>query len=327
MAAKTIGGPINNLALLLAQPEFERITQLSCIGLGNAELTRDRPTIFPIKLGGRSDWYVRTQEAVVYEAVAMTATLIEQRVDGTGVWQMTFEREASAGVFEIAKIRPAGNEDVGGFEILEDVRGIDTSGDGFIPDVTSAEHAAYSAYQTITIRFHDDQTDAGALTLGATADYDCERRLVPLIAEIQAFVNRYGVHDLGADCLVKAPVPCFVSLHITIAKQSGTADPDTDSMKNALVRLINGIGYVGRLYASQVSDVIHGYLDGNTGVSALDLHGRLRYPDGSLEYLRNRIVLTVPAAEERMVSPRTVQFFATVDDIAITVETDVPLNP
>ena len=239
---------------------------------------------------------------------------------------MTFDREESAGVYEIDAIRPHGSTDDGGFEITEIVRSVDVTGDGFKPDVPTAEHAAFSSYQTITIRFHDDQTVVTDLTLLDIGTYECDRILMPLIAEAQAKLNLYGTRYTGADCLVKAPVPCFVTLHITITKPSGTADPDTSSITAALVREINQIGFTGRLYASQIHDIIHGYLEPAMGVSALDLHGRLLYPDGAFRNVRGADALRIVADEARMVSPRTVQFFATAADIAIIVETSVPLN-
>lgn len=325
-SAKTIGNRVNNLAMLLEVTAFSRIIGMNIIGLGNAELTRDRPTIFPVKLGGRTDWYVRTQEECLNETLSFEASLIEKQSDGTGIWQATFNREDSAGAFEIVEIKPYDSEDFGGFEVLETVRSVDVTGDGFKPDVPSGEHAAFSSYQTLTVRFHDDQTVVTDLDLLATAQYIGVRRRMPLIAEIQEHVNQYDVRYTGADCLVKAPIPCFVTIHLTISKQSGTSDPDTSSIKSALVRTINQIGFTGRLYASQLHDAVHGYLEASMGVSALDLRGRLLYPDGAFRYISGADALVIEPDEERMVSPRTVQFFASEADISIVVEANVPLN-
>lgn len=326
MAAQTVGNRVNNLALLTGDPAFERIIGMSIVGLGDAELTRDRPTIFPIKLGGRSDWYVRTREEAMQVGTSKTAVLIEKLLDGTGIWQMTFDREESAGIYEIISIRPPNTEATGGYEVVADVRSIDQTGDGFMPDLPTAEHAAYSAYQTITIQFHDDQTVVTDLELLSTATYECARHGLPQIAEIQAKLNDYDVRYTGADCLIKAPIPCFVSINLTIVKQSGTDDPDTASIQDAIVQEINRIGFTGRLYASQIHDVVHGYLSGAMGVSGLDLIGRLRYPNGTTKYLSAKDSLRIVAEEERMVSSRTVQFFATAADILVAVETSVPLN-
>lgn len=324
IAAKTMSNRVNMQAMLREIEEFSRIVHMSIIGLGQAEMVRDRHWIFPISGGGRCDWYVRSQEQVLRLGLTVTATVVAVGAVSS-TWQFGLGRDDAPGFYEVAAVRPDDEGEVEGtFEITADERDIDLSGTGFIPDVADATEGAYSRYQTTVIRFVDTEKDVAGLTLGDTADYAIEVWMLPLIAEVQAHVNSHDVHSYGADCLVKAPVPCFVQLSMTVNKRSGEDDPDLDSIKTALCAEVNNIGFVGALYASQLHDVVHSFLRNDQATSAIDMLGRIRYPGGTDRFLRSTEVLRVPDEAEGGVTARTVQFFLTAEDISISVVTAIP---
>ena len=117
-----------------------------------------------------------------------------------------------------------------------------------------------------------------------------------------------------------------MTINFIVYKQTGEPDPDVSAIKNAICTEVNNIGFIGRLFASKISDIVHGYLHNATSLSAIDMHGRIRYPDGSIKYLRSSEVLVVPSEPAQMVSARTVQFFLSPDDIGISIETNVPTD-
>lgn len=329
LAGKAMSNRTQMQAMLRDIDAFSRVIAMSIIGYGDQEMLRDQHTIFPMSFGGRVDWYVRGQEQIYRLKITKEAVLIGTDALGRGIWQMAISRTDAPGFYELANVRLANAEEVvGGFNILTDTRGVDVTGDDFVPDidVTNIAESAYSAYQTAIIRFVDTVTPTNTLSVGARQSYDLEARCMPLIGEIQTHVNDRAVRHHGSDCLVKAPVPCFTTINFTIYKQSGEATPDLDAIKNAICTEINNIGFIGRLYASRLHDTIHGYLRNATSLSAIDMHGRIRYPDGSIKYVRGSEVLRVPDAPSAMVSPRTVQFFISPEDIGISVETTVPAN-
>jgi hypothetical protein len=197
------------------------------------------------------------------------------------------------------------------------------TGSGVKPDLLTSTEAAYSAYSTAVVKFHDT-SDHTALVVGATRDYDIGVANMPLIGDIQEHVGSRDVRPYGGDALVKAPVPCFLTLNFTINKKTGQDDPDLDGMRKALCTTVNTLGFVGELYASQIHETIHNYLTDGQTAGAIDMHGRLRYPDGTTIYLRDSDVLTVPDAPGDMVTAKTVQFFSSPEDIGITVVTKLP---
>jgi hypothetical protein len=324
IAAKVMSGRVAMSAMLKDVEAFSGIVANSVIGYGDAEMHRDRHWIFPVSGGGRADWYVRTQQQVLRKKITKSASLVEVGADRRGVWQLAVTRDDAPGFYELTNVRPKDDTDsTGGFEVVEETRSLDLTGDGLVPDVAAQYEGAYSRFQTAVIKFRDTVTDASALSFGHTQEYDVEARCMPLVADIQDHVSGRGVRHHGADVLIKAPVPCFLQLSLTVYKRAGEDDPDVDGIKAALCEEVNTIGFIGRLYASQLHDVVHSYLRNDQTVSAIDMFGRIRYPDDSTTYLRDSEVLAVPDEPEALVTPRTVQFFLAAEDVSISVITSV----
>jgi len=326
IAAKALSNRVNMAATLRTIDNFSRIVAMSIIGYGDAELARAQHSILPIALSGRCDWYIRTQEATTAVNLTASATLIEKYTDLTGLWQVSIGKDVAPGFYEFIDVRPLDVDPaLGGYSISEDIRGLDITGTGFKPDILTATEAAYSAFSTATLRFIDT-TNHAAISVGATQDYQVTAVCLPLIADIQAHVSSRDVRPYGGDCLVKAPVPCFLSLSFVINKRAGQDDPDVTSIKNAVSKCVNTLGFTGTVYASQLQDVIHSYLRDGQTVSSIDMHGRIRYPDGTISYLRDNELLQVPTDSENMVTPNTVQFYAAAESISIAVITKIPTS-
>lgn len=325
VAAKALSGRLSMQATLLDRDEFTGLVAQSIVGMGDAEMLRDRHTIFPFGFGGRVDWYVRTQERLDHTVLTKTATLISKS-GSEGTWQFSLARDEAPGCYEIGSIRLTSAANLtGSFEITSDTRGYDVTGSGFIPDIVDAEEAAYSAYQTLVIQFVDDTTDATALAIGATADYSVEVVGLPLIGDLQELVGGRLMRNCMADAMVKAPVPCFLQISATIHKKSTEASPDLDAIKTALCEEVNRVGFLGVLYASQLHNRIHQHLTGDQSVGALDLFARLRTPAGVTRYMRSDEVIEIEDAPGEMVTSQTVQFLCEPADVALDVATTLPV--
>lgn len=324
ISAKSLSNRAGMRALVASLPEFASVTNQSIVGYGDPEMLRDRHTIFPISYGGRVDWYVRGQSQLERTSLTTTAKLLS--ISGTtSTWQLAIDRNTYPGFYEVTKIRRSGDVVLNsGFEIIEDNRSNDLTGDDFIPDITNVAEGAYSPFQTTIIKFVDTVSDTTSLTVGQTAEYVCEIVGVPLLGEIQAFVSSRDIRSYAADVLVKAPVPCFVEVTLTINKAAGEPTPDTTGIKAAILNEINAVGFIGRLDGSKIVDRVHGFIANSSSVTELDLFGRIRRPDGSLQYLRSSDSLVIPEQPDKMVSAKTVQFFAEMSTISINVKTSIP---
>jgi hypothetical protein len=145
--------------------------------------------------------------------------------------------------------------------------------------------------------------------------------------DIDRIQDKYADRDhrvFGADLLVKAPVPCFVQVSATIDKRAGQDDPELGPIKNAIVQTINDADFSGRLYASFIHDALHEHLPSGMRVGPLDLFGRVRFPDGTAQYLRDPNLIQLKPEPAKMVSDRTVQFFTRTEDVALSVRANGP---
>lgn len=243
-------------------------------------------------------------------------------------WQLNLTPDTTTSAQGV--IYPAGAVDPGNgaYPIVVHSLSADLSGPGFVPDIAAeSTEWVFTRFQTASVTFTDTATDVSALPVGSSKDYALEVICLPLVAEIQDFLSSRDVRPFGSDCLVKAPVPCFVRLNLTVYKRAGEEDPDVAAIKAALCRAVNTVGFVGALYASQLQGAVQKLVPAGQSVSAIDMLGRIRYPDGRLQYLRSAELLRVPDDPASMVSPRTVQFFAGPDDVGVSVVAALPVNP
>ncbi len=322
VAARTLSNRVNMAAMLREIDAFSRIVAMSIVGYGDPEMRRDRHWIWPTSGGGRVDWYIRASERFERTVLTRTATLVEKTADLQGRWRFTVGRDEAPGFYEVAAVYLPGDEgSTGTYEVTSDTRAADLTGGGFVPDVVGEQEAAYTAFQTAAVEFIDTDTDVVDLELGSSQDYEVVLKTLPLLADVQETVSHRDVRHYGADCLVRAPVPCFVQLTFTIYKQQGQDDPDTTAIAEALCAVVNTTGFTGALYASALHDAIHSLLPAGSSVGAIDMLGRLRYPDGSVRYVRDPDTLAVPDEPDSGVSRRTTQFFSEPGDIAIAVAT------
>jgi len=323
VAAKVLNGRVNIKALFRDQDQFSESLHYSIIGFGNPEMERDQHWIWPISGGGRLDIYARTQPTPKIVSVTKTATLVATS-EGHGVWQFSIDKDDAPGFYEVAQITKVTENpsDVGGFEITMDLRGFDLSGNGFLPDLLTAEEAAYTRYQTAVIRFIDTDTSIDMLTVGtATADYTVAISAMPQIAELQEFINDHDIRHLASDVVMKGAVPCNVSISCDIEQGPDETAPDLDAIANDIAATINAMDFPGQLHASIVSDVIHNYLTSRQAVGRITLQGNIRKPSGESIVIRDNHVLEIPESPGDLTTGRTTAFFVEAGDVGLAVVT------
>jgi hypothetical protein len=317
--AKVMQGRQNIIALLKDQTVFADTLHYSIIGYGDPEMERDQHWIFPVSGGGRVDIYARTNETPRGLNIRKDCVLVDK--PGTdGIWQFTLRRDDAPGFYQVEQVRrPDDPTDVAGFAVTSDERGYDFGDDTFRPDIQHAVEAAYTRYQTAVIRFLDTETSVDDIPLGTEAEYVVAVQTMPLIAELQIFSVSLDHSNLMADVLVKAAVPCFLSINCDIIKDVDETAPLLDPIKNDLAVMVNNLDFPGVLYASQVTDLIHNYLSGSMAVGLVDMHGMIRRPDGTMAVIRDKTELWIPESPSTLVTPRTTTFILYAEDIGLNV--------
>ncbi len=318
IAARAYSNRTTTEAMIRSQPEFAGVEAVSIIGAGDAEMLRDAHSMFPISFGGRTDLYVRTRKEPLTVTTTMTATLVNTVAAG-GVWQLNIDADTLPGFYEVAHVQQiTGEAAANRYSITSDTRGINLHVQAYAPDIVHASEAVFSAYQTATVRFIDPDTPTVGLSVGSsTRNYLVSLTGMPLISDIQAFIGRRDVVNPAGDHLVRAAVPCFTSINLTVKQRSH--DVDVSRVINAVAAYVNDQNFTGSLYSTTIAAVIRSNLNAQDAVSNLDMLGRIQLPAGGSQIIRARDVLTVPDKPLQGVSARTVCFLTSPADISVTV--------
>jgi hypothetical protein len=258
------------------------------LGCGDAEQQRDQHGLFPISGGGRIDIYCQTHYAAQEKEHLLEAVYIGEGTIGTR-WQVVLTRNTAPGFYEVGRIVKPLDKTSTGYEVVNDIRGWDLSEIEHVPDIVNTAESAYTRYQTAVIQFEDtDTVSTGLVVNQSRAYYTVTTVSLPLIDDVQDFLSGRDVRNRATDVLVKAAVPCFTKINFTVRKEATT--------------------------------LAHRYLSGRQAVSAIDMFGRIRRPDGGVQYIRDNTVLRIPDDPGRMVTGRTTVFLVGPDDISISVE-------
>lgn len=305
--------------------QFPTLDVISVIGMGDAEMLRDKHSLFPVAGGGRADLYAKTDRTYQTVTVRKTASLIS-KVGSVGTWQFGLGRADAPGYYEVTGVLLTTQDaSSAGFPLATEVRSIDLSGTGWKPDVTVVAEGVYSYYQAATCSFVDTVTDATSLLVGATKDYDVVVRLMPQLAELQLLWNDVSRRPTMGDVLAKAPIPCFTSVSFTLNVRRGSS-VTTSVVQSAVADVVNSLGFAGSLPASLLAQTLHTLLgDALVSVSGMQLTGRLRRPSGTVSFPSSPTLLTLPEESTEMLSGRTAVFLTDPNSVSVTVATvDAP---
>jgi hypothetical protein len=324
LTAKTIGGRKSFAALIRAQPEFQNINHLSIVGFGDAEQKRDQHGLFPVSGGGRVDIYAQTNSTAQKIEQILPALYIGPAVAGDltagTIWEITLDKNTAPGFYDAQRVAKINDVQNTGYDIISRVLGYSFANLDYAPDIQTIQESAFTRYKTLTLQFIDSDTQpVNLITRQSTAIYSVTTIGMPLIGQLQDFLNGRDMRCRTADVLVKAAVPCTTTIGFTIQKTAGTANPDIAAIKKEIVAAIAKIGFTGQLSASIISSAAHKYLTDQQTIINMDMFGKITRPDNRVIYLRDSSKIDVPNDPENLVSAKTVVFLTSEDDIEIDV--------
>ena len=233
-----------------------------------------------------------------------------------------------SGALRLFVIAGEPSEYLGAYDNTLDQRAADLTDldDELIPDIDSDTYEfVYSRFQSVVVQFRETRLTYDTRTVGETRQFNTNVRYLPYIADMQEYVSQRSVRNAAGDALVKAPIPCFLQLAFNVEIAPGETAPVADDIADALADVVNNYGFSGRLPASRLCDVVHNFLTGLSSVTAIDMFGRIRYPDGTYHGIRSSELLEIPDAPTSMVTGRTTMFYLDPADVALSiVEADIP---
>jgi hypothetical protein len=176
-------------------------------------------------------------------------------------------------------------------------------------EVTSAIDARFSSYQTAVVNFSYSETPIVAV--GATASFDITVSYLPNIRDIQQLFQAPATRPLCGDYLVRAALPCYVSMNITLYRNSITdtaASIGTAQLTQDIFNYVNSLPFGQTLNVSKIVALCEKY-----SIQRVDLplivNGQIYTLNGNTINISSSDDLQIPVNYAEGVSPNTTLFF------------------
>lgn len=286
---------------------FAGFQSLSVCGANDAEMVRAKQNALGISTFGKADVYVRTSLGPEIKQVVKKASKISETT-----WQMTINNTDAPGFYYISAIIPVSPVvNLGGTLVIKPQPnyGIEFYENQRNNELSSLFDARFTKYQTAEVTFIYE--DSPSSPIGTEQDFDVHFNYQPNIMEMQDMLLLDNNRLACADYLVKAVVPCTVSLKINLLKKRA---PDTfeslnlQQLKKDIFTYINTIPFGGELHASNIVDICHNYNIKRVDLP-IDMQGLIFCTDGTTVSLSDSDVLTIPHLPSKGVTNKTTLYF------------------
>jgi hypothetical protein len=289
-------------------PSFQT---LSVVGANDPEMLRSKQNVLGISTFGKADVYVRTSVGPELRTGIVTGTKVS-----AGRWMLDLDNSFCSGFYRIVSILPTVNDfDISGTFIINNItygtRKFINSRNNEINDDLQAR---FTKYQTAKVLFTYNELPVLPIIANAakpTQEFQVTAIYQPHIEEIQDLLLSDSERFACADYLVKAALPCFVSVEMGIVKKRSTDTYDSlrlNKLKQDIFTYINSIPFGEDLYASKIIDLCHNYdiLRVDLPVS---LKGDILCNDGTVITITDNDYLAIPTEIHKGVSKMTTLYF------------------
>lgn len=285
---------------------FAGFQSLSVCGANDAEMTRSKQNALGISTFGKADIYVRSSVGLQTKNVIKSA----KKISSTS-WEIFIDKTDVPGFYSVSSIIPYRTDiNLGGTLLpTSTIYGYQSYSGERNNEINNTLEARFSKYQTAVITFTYD--DEGAAQIGEMADFELMLQYQPNILEMQNLILRDDERLACADYLVKAVVPCMVSLNINLLKKRITDTYESlqlQKLKQDIFQYVNTIPFGEQLQASSIVDICHNY-DIKRVDLPIKMSGRILCPDGTNLSLEDTDVLVIPQRLDKGITPKTTLYF------------------
>lgn len=284
---------------------FTEFKTLSICGANDAELRRDKFNVFGLPTFGKADVYVRS--GLTYSSTQILKTAVKN-ADGT--WTININHADAPGFYKIKSIIPTdiNTSLAGSLEILDVTFSYTKYPNLRNNDINDAVSARFTKYQTAVVVFRYDA--AGNQT---AKDFMVTVAIQPQIAEMQDLLLLDSGRLACADYLVKAVIPCEISLELNIVAKRYTDTFDSlnlNSLKKDIYNHINSLDFGEELHASKIIDICHNY-DIKRVDLPITMRGEILCASNKIKTisLQSEDLLSIPTDLANGISPKTVLYF------------------
>ena len=280
---------------------YPNLQDVSVVGSSDPEMTRNKQNILGISTLGTADVYLRTSIGLETLSILKPA-----KKTGDTQWTMSFDYKEAAGFYRIISILP---ENAGLTGTLEFTSTFDYDNTIFKETnlVNNKYEGRFTKYQTTNVVFTFDESlyDLPIKNIGEEASFNVLITYQPNIADIQDLFLKNRI--LCADYLVKAMLPCFVSIDLKLERNNTFGDFPVDLLKQDIYKYINGLKIGEDLQASKIIDLCHNY-DIKRVKLPIKLSGEIFTNHGTTINVTSKDVLSIPTNYSMGVSKKTTGF-------------------
>ena len=284
---------------------FPTFQTLSVCGANDPEMLRSKQNILGISTFGKADVYVRSSLGLETMQVVKQGTLINP---AENLWQVIVANTDAPGFYYIQSIVPKVTDiSLGGTLVI---RSTDFNYSTYYNqrnnEIYSKAEARFTKYQNAIVTF-TYEAPAGVTSL----KFELHVLGQPNILEMQDLLLLDTQRLACADYLVKAVVPCLVSLNINLIKKNPIdtyASLNLQQLKKDIFNYVNTIPFGEQLYASNIVNLCHNYNIKHVDLP-IEMAGQVLAPDGTVTYVTSSDALAIPYNLNAGVSPKTSGYF------------------
>ena len=286
----------DSIAALLQEAGILRLGgAVSCVGVGDEEMTRDW-TGYPLSRGGACDVFLKARPGTTRRQISVSAnqnglvTLAPGQTDGL--------------VNVVGATDRHGNVQISGWSRYSgSVAGIKPPS-----GVGSSSGSAYGAFQGVQVQLpRKSYDDSLVLTIEES----------PGVLAAQALLSHPSRRPVGGDVHVRAAIPFHVGGDIKL-QGSGVTEELERRLTAEMARYISTIGFEEPIFVTKVSEQLSKVLPTDVKVASIVLRGVVTAPDGSIFRAVSSSVLEVPSKPEHGVTSLTSAPNCNAEDIGVT---------
>jgi hypothetical protein len=290
-------------------------------GVSSDYMKRNAHNLFGVKSGCFCDVYVRNAYAPKIKEIHAVASRI---ADGSleagdqnqysGMFLVSISKDDFPGHYDVISVRPiTNNKIIGSYEIFKKTRvltDLQTQN-----ELHSVAEAAFSRYSSTDVIFAESPS-----SLLDEISVVCEVQGLDEIKEMQEYANGGGTQSALIDTLIKACVPCFISIDpitVRVRADSLITDSEISAKIASYILTVNPADDVLR------SDVVVSKILEMDGVVGVDLpikmNASILVPSENEEVISFSSIssLVIPSHPSKFVGAETVGFFVKDDSINI----------
>jgi hypothetical protein len=271
------------------------------VGVGSPLMQRDRGNLLGVSTGGKQDMWIRTSAYPRPQTLKLTGT-----VTNTVAKQvlLTLPPATASGVYRVTGIRPTGFSGLGGYPpaVTQQIAMVDGG-----PTMPRSVDGAFSAYAALSVVFVDGD-GVGVFTLDSQREYDVDVLWMPGITSVNDWAMNPAHRPIGTDTLVRAAVPCRVSVSAVVRVPSSVQPPTAEALANAVSAEINKLPFGETHLSAFVAHRALVALLPSGDVINTRLRGTIHAPTGVDIALPTATELVIPNQPDQLVGPANTFF-------------------